>query len=90
MNKTLDQQIEDGTAWLDDNAPGWEWKIDTETLSMVNNCVLDQVFSDLEERAFDVIADVKGLAWITEHGFSTMGRDLWIDAINARRGLSNS
>lgn len=38
------KEVAAGAEWLDENFPGWEWKIDLETLDMANcrECVLGQ------------------------------------------------
>lgn len=45
---TIEQRVQAGAAWLDENQPGWESKIDLDFLdqSYCYECVLGQVFGD--------------------------------------------
>lgn len=44
---TFSPVIVRGAQWLDEHAPAdWVQRINTDTLNMLNSCVLDQVFRD--------------------------------------------
>ena len=82
--ETIATQVARGAEWLDAEAPGWEDKVDTAALNMVNKCVYMQVFGGTGA-FFDLVFVEKGAYWAYQHGFSVYGRDEWIATIEARR-----
>lgn len=89
----IEHGIRDAAAWLDFEKPGWEQLVDTHTLNMVFNCILDQAFREEAQRDR---GDLRGFLWsvdrydsqwlgrISQGGFA-MGKGYWIQEIAARR-----
>lgn len=87
MQRQINQtRVNAGAAWLDDNYPGWEDKVNTDNLSMLTNCILMQVIEPTaSENGFSQIHRAMGPQFVVDHGFVVDGRDEWIELIDARR-----
>lgn len=77
MQKRLEQRVARGAAWLDENRPGWEFKIDLGELNLMlpNCCVLGQVdgnFWDSLRRQAEFNRNTPffdEMSWAASHGF---------------------
>lgn len=80
-------RVNAGAAWLDDNYPGWEDKVDTDNLSMVTNCILMQVIEPNKngDNGYVQVYNEKGEQFVIDYGFVMDGRAEWIELIDARR-----
>lgn len=82
--------VQRGAAWLDENKPGWESKMDLENFYMSDGsrCVAGQVFREEageDESGYDLLMDKHGSHFVMEHGFvSSEHRNDWVQQINAR------
>lgn len=56
-----DQRVQNGAEWFNDTKPSWLSLVDTDTLDMGSNCMLDQVFAE-EARLND---QPNGFLWAT-------------------------
>lgn len=68
------ETVKDGAAWLDENHPGWETRLDLSELAMNNcdRCVIGQAVGDyydvtMEASIGDDLYD--STLWAIEHGF---------------------
>jgi hypothetical protein len=63
MNKEeeVDRRINNSVRWLNTVDPDWLNKVNTITLDMTRNCILDQVFGNYEDviKAYPVLQDKK-------------------------------
>ena len=88
------REIERGAAFLDEHFPGWEDKIDPETLNLEDgcNCILGQVygayFKGAEKLGLENIGDRARLGFTLDGGnhFNALTRD-WL-AYLANRALA--
>jgi hypothetical protein len=80
MNLTPEQRVANGAAWLDEDRPGWESKIDLARLDIASgiDCICGQVFADLASSDhwmsgyFAVVGRLPPLlaaAWVEQRGF---------------------
>lgn len=84
MNEDIKLAVKKGTAWLDENHPGWVSKIDLSNLQMSNceRCIIGQAVGQywqtiarearkLRECGFESETDeyLSGNMWAAEHGF---------------------
>lgn len=89
---TNEERVAQGAAWLDERVPGWEQKVDTDTLVMASNCVADEVFGTTTARGYDVLYDIavaehgsRGGTFLMAHSFLFGGLEEWKQLINARQ-----
>lgn len=52
MSETIEARVARGAAWLDQNEPGWERRVDLAKLELQDSCrcVLGQVFAEQAEQ----------------------------------------
>jgi hypothetical protein len=75
MNElTVDERVENGARWLDENFPGWEGRINIETLELqsTSDCICGQVFEEVASEmgvdGYDFAIDnlfTEANSWIT-------------------------
>lgn len=72
-NEEIINAVQRGTAWLDENYPGWVNNIDLDNLSMENceNCVIGQAVGNYYQ-TIDLAAGDEYMShdWAFDHGFS--------------------
>lgn len=99
----LIEQVTAGAAWLDENYPGWERKIDLGSLDLrsCSNCVCGQSLRDLAEtlnyaNGYYYAFKSRGFQWAVDHGFAVSIRDgwdelerLWVELIKERFATGN-
>ena len=73
MKKTPEQAVADGAAWLEEVRPGSLGLIDLDSLDMLFNCVLDQVF-DAEKGGHET-----GFGWALANFPTDLGTDKFIE-----------
>lgn len=82
MNKKedIDRRINNSVRWLNTVDPDWLSKVNTETLNMTTNCILDQVFGNYEQ-TIEAYPELKNQDNEKQYLFS--GRtNFWKDKIN--------
>lgn len=74
MPTNFQEAITRGMAWLDEQHPGWERKIDLEKLNLIEcrSCVLGQLTGDYFMELYRLFPDRDDDPdqWAKEHGFS--------------------
>lgn len=81
MNEDIKLAVKKGAAWLDENHPGWEQRIDLSKLHMnrCESCVIGQAvgkyWAVTIEAARNAEYDGGGDVWAAEHGFDVAGFD---------------
>lgn len=89
MNEDTKLAVKKGTAWLDENHPGWVSKIDLSTLQMSNceRCVIGQAVGQywrttaeaarvLRESGVEDEDYFSGDMWAAEHGFDVPEKEI--------------
>lgn len=75
----LETAVRNGAAWLDENHPGWETKIDLSELNMVScsSCVIGQAVGDYYQTISNAAADVDMYdeTWSADNGFCSPSFD---------------
>jgi hypothetical protein len=76
------EAVQQGAKWLDERYPGWAFKIDRDTLDMIDNCILDQVVGRYEEG----VQQLNGFS--VDYGFAGLegDKELWLEEIAERLG----
>lgn len=94
---TIQERVEAGAKWLDDNRPGWVDRIDLDTFYLGDcvTCVLGQLDGDycltLERDFHDNVREAAGLGFALPASEPPMGQAYaeltaaWRDYITARR-----
>lgn len=63
----FEEEIREGSAWLDIEKPGWAMEIDVASLDLnsCSQCVLGQLFGDY----FTIVQNRDDHLWAVNHGF---------------------
>ena len=87
----LPKNVERGAELLDREKPGWERKIDVETLdlSSCSECILGQAFRVNQHPAYRRALDILGVE-SSRYGFTPWGRQAWSNLTAAWRELIES
>ena len=74
-------RVKRGARWLDENFPGWESRINTQTLSLSsgNDCICGQVFKEEAKRSRGFAFDPNGYAYAENHLFAQANS--WISSL---------
>ena len=83
----IDRRINNSVNWLNTIDPNWLYKVDTKTLDMTNNCILDQVFGNYED-AIETYPQLKDKNDGKLYTFAGHTQD-WKDKINTLKGVNN-
>lgn len=97
------REVTAGAAWLDENFPGWERKIDLGSLDLrsCSECMCGQNLRDLARElgmlsGYDYVSRWYGFRWTQEHGFSLLFDEdwdelerLWVELIKERFATGN-
>ena len=80
---TVKQRVNRGWRWLDENFPGWQERVNIETLSMVSgeDCICGQLFGDAMRKANsspDNLTKHAGHKFV--HGYDYTERTLFTEA----------
>ena len=84
-NSTPEERVERGARWLDENFPGWEGRIDIDTLDISSGtyCICGQVFDEDANRLMAAGADGSIVSSGFDYGYSTLFTEAnsWISAM---------
>ena len=88
----LPKNVERGAELLDREVPGWEGKIDLETLDLASpdRCVLGQAFRVNQHPAYHRGVDILRVSQSSRYGFTPWGRQGWSNLTEAWRKLIES
>lgn len=97
------KEVAAGAAWLDENASGWERKIDLANLDIqdCHRCIIGQSISLAVARGLGLtlnrygtvwgaLYDFKGIDWVREYAFAGEENEpLWVELIKERFSTGN-
>lgn len=86
INEDMYLAVKHGVAWMDENHPGWETKIDLGSLNMNDcfNCVIGQAVGDYYDVVRDYDSSYYNEHWAADHGFN-IATDSWSEYEQARK-----
>lgn len=73
----FEKEVANGAAWLDENYPGWESRIDFGSFSIVEceHCIIGQTVCDFLEISMDNRSEFfygLDVSWRRDHGFDML------------------